>query len=64
LTAEFNPNTGALILCLYIVPLSKNTEMEKRTLTKEEKFTQNFLRSHAKENNLEETRKKRPTDQS
>jgi hypothetical protein len=28
--------------------------MENRTLTKEEKFTQNFLLSHVKENDFEE----------
>jgi len=39
-------------------PLSKNTKMEKPTLTNEEKFTQKFLRSHAKEKNFKETRKK------
>ena len=38
--------------------------MENPTLTKEEKFTQKFLRSHTKEKDFEETRKKRPIDQS
>jgi len=36
--------------------------MENRTLTKEEKSTQNFLHSHAKENDFEEMRKKCPID--
>ena len=36
--------------------------MENRTIKKEEKFTQNCLHSHAKENDFAETRKKRPVD--
>lgn len=34
--------------------------MENTTITKEEKFTQNFSRSHAEQNEFKETRKKRP----
>jgi len=37
--------------------------MENRTITKGEKFTQIFFYIHAKENDFEETRKKRPIDQ-
>jgi hypothetical protein len=49
---------------MYIFLLSKNTETENPKLTKEEKLIHKFLRSHANENDFEEKRKKRPTDQS
>jgi hypothetical protein len=64
LTTEFNPNIGTLIFYLFIVPLSKNTEMENPTLTNEENFAQKFPSSHAKEKDFEETKKKLPVDQS
>jgi hypothetical protein len=38
--------------------------MENPTLTKEEKFTQEVLRSYVKENYFEEKMKKRPIEQS
>jgi hypothetical protein len=60
LTTEVSPNTGTLISNFYIVSLSKNTAMENPKLAKKEKFTQNVSGSHAKENDFEEKRKKRP----
>jgi len=63
LTTEINPYTGTLIFTLYCSIIEKYRNGKPYINKMRKKFTQNFLHSHAKEYDLEETRKKCSIDQ-